>query len=528
MAGTLAVLLAGLLVVTLLLSCGDDSPTENTPDIGTTIGAGGGTATGAAGASVVVPAGALLTDTEITVRTVNDESGLPSDLGLFDFLGAVDFGPDGQVFAVPVTITIPCPTPMTPGTQFPLLYFDDTDDCWAQSSSMATVNADGLSYSGQVSHFSVWTGGEIGPDGLFDDFESDLGDGSNGQGALDLYMVYFLQNIADIGDVGIHGGQCHEVVGVSFDVGYMVDGVSGSLYEPVGKTSGPNVFMIDYKLDRVTITSSTWFDLFVSIFFECKPKLEVTASPASIDVGDESTVTATLDCDGVPMAGRQITFEAAGGLGTVSPTTATTSGSGQAQTTFTASDEGREAILTYYTACEGRPTMSSEIASAGIDIEEVGSSTLNLTFHHSGEGVGWVFDDAITINFDLNIDGNTITGSGTGYHNFSVVLESSEVCSIVSQYSPGFQVAIVGSVVGDYLDFQVFAVSLPIGFTVRCEADPPTEITVGVYENLLGSIMGQNIFLHVLHQSGATDQGSGSEGFGEDIPIEYTYSLTIH
>ena len=205
-AGALVVLSGVLLVVTLLLSCGDDNSTDSTPDTGTTIGAGGGTATGVGGASVVVPAGALSTETEITVRTVGAESSLPAELGLFDFLGAVDFGPDGQVFATPVTITIPCPTPMTPGTQFPLLYYDDSEDCWTQSHSIATVSGDGLSYSGDVSHFSVWTGGEIGPDGLFDDFESDPGDGSNGQGALDLYLIYFMQNISDIGAKGILGG----------------------------------------------------------------------------------------------------------------------------------------------------------------------------------------------------------------------------------------------------------------------------------------------------------------------------------
>ncbi|RKX23357.1 MAG: hypothetical protein DRP45_10595, partial [Candidatus Zixiibacteriota bacterium] len=509
--------------------CGDDKPTENTPPP-TTVGPNGGTVTGIGGASVVIPAGALSAETAITVTTCSDESSLPSSLGIFDFLGAVDFGPDGQEFAVPVTITIPCPTPMTPGSQFPLLYFDDAEDLWVQSLSVATVSGDGQSYSGQVSHFTVWTGGDIGPDGLFDDFVSDLGDGSNGQGALDLYMIYFIQNIAEVGDIGIHGGQCHEVVGINFDVAYQIDGVPGSFYEPMGDVSGDNVFLISYKLDRVTITTSTWFDLGVGIFFKCVPVLEVAASPSRIDVEETSTVTATLTCNSVPMPGRQITFEAAGGLGTLSPTTATTAGNGQAQTTFTAgSDEGREAILTHYTACEGRSTQNTEIASASIDIGDLGSSTLNLTFHHSGDGVSWVFDDAITINFDLNIEENTITGSGTGSQNLSVVMVGSEVCDIASQYSSSFEVAIVGSVVGDYLDFQVFAASLPVGFTVHCDTDPPIpDVTVSVYSNLLASIMGQNIFLHVLNQSGATDSGSGSEGFGEDIPINYTYSVTLN
>jgi hypothetical protein len=71
-------------------------------------------------------------------------------------------------------------------------------------------------------------------------------------------------------------------------------------------------------------------------------------------------------------------------------------------------------------------------------------------------------------------------------------------------------------------------VSLSVGFNVHCDSNPPIDFAVTTYANLIASIMGQDIFLHVLASDGATDSGSGSEGFGADPPVDYTYSLTMH
>lgn len=521
-------LLALLTVLVVFFSCSDDKSTDNGGggDV-TTIGPAGGTVTDAEGAKVVIPAGALSSETQITVNTHTDESTLPCGLGVIEFCGGADFGPDGQQFAMPVTITIPAPEPLTPGVKFPLFCYDDASDRWVQSASLATVAADGLSYSGQIDHFSDWTGGGYGPGGLFDDFEDDFGDGSNAEGAFDLYKIYFMQNIADIGEKGIRDGQCHEVVGIHFDLDYQVNGSAGSLFDDIGQTSG-NVFMVDYKLDRVTVSTDTWFDLFVSVFYKCSPDFAVAADPGQIDVDEQSTVTATITCDGQPMPGRQVSFNVTADLGTLSASTATTSGSGEAQTTFTATDEGREAVFASYVACQGKAGQETLQHSASIDIGSSWSGTMNLTFHHAGEGVAWVWDDAISINFNLEISDNTITGTGSGSQGQSVYMVDSDACSVSSQWAPGFSVAVSGTRSGEYFDFQVVPSSLSVGFIVHCEGDPPTDVPVTTYANLIASIMGQDIFLHVLASDGETDSGSGSEGFGADPPIDYTYSLTLH
>src|SRR3989344_710596 len=51
------------------------------------------------GTKIEIPSGALSTDTNITINKSSDAE-LPSDVYIFDF------GPDGQTFNYPVTITI--------------------------------------------------------------------------------------------------------------------------------------------------------------------------------------------------------------------------------------------------------------------------------------------------------------------------------------------------------------------------------------------------------------------------------------
>lgn len=72
------------------------------------IGAGGGTVTEASGASVIVPAGALTTDT--TIRIAMDSTGAPTlPAGLIAAGNAYAITPHGGEFAQPVEVRLPAP-----------------------------------------------------------------------------------------------------------------------------------------------------------------------------------------------------------------------------------------------------------------------------------------------------------------------------------------------------------------------------------------------------------------------------------
>ena len=124
-----------------------------------TIGAAGGTAGDPGGASVVIPAGALASETAIQVSTYRDDGSSPQPVGpVPGYLGGALYGPQGIEFLVPVTVTIPSSRDLTPGSRFPLFVWDEAELAWMQTAFIATVAADGKSFSAPVTHFFVFAG----------------------------------------------------------------------------------------------------------------------------------------------------------------------------------------------------------------------------------------------------------------------------------------------------------------------------------------------------------------------------------
>jgi uncharacterized delta-60 repeat protein len=114
------------------------------------IGAGGGTLLGPNGAQVVIPPGALASNTMIGIeQTAAGAPALPS--GVTPFGAMFAFTPHGTRFAVPVTVTIPFDRGSVPPGTAPALYKTDDDAQWAQLAD-ASVEADVV--SAEVSSFS--------------------------------------------------------------------------------------------------------------------------------------------------------------------------------------------------------------------------------------------------------------------------------------------------------------------------------------------------------------------------------------
>ncbi|MCK9280285.1 MAG: hypothetical protein M0P71_06685 [Melioribacteraceae bacterium] len=106
--------------------------------------------------NAAIPAGALPANTTITIApfTLASTPPTPPTQNTFS-VGSADFGPDGTTFNQPVAITIPLAVRQTPGTVISLRYFNRNTGTWFQEGS-ATVQADGLSAKGNVTHFTPW------------------------------------------------------------------------------------------------------------------------------------------------------------------------------------------------------------------------------------------------------------------------------------------------------------------------------------------------------------------------------------
>ena len=124
-----------------------------TQPAGTVVGAAGGTVSGPNGAKVVIPAGALATNTTINIeQTSAGAPPLPTGVSSFGLMFA--FTPHGTRFAAPVTVTVPFDPASVSSSVTPTLYKTNAQNQWEQVANV-TVNADTL--SAQVTSFSNFT-----------------------------------------------------------------------------------------------------------------------------------------------------------------------------------------------------------------------------------------------------------------------------------------------------------------------------------------------------------------------------------
>lgn len=496
---------------------------------GTTIGPAGGTVTDNGGSSVTIPPGALGSNVAITVKTLPEKDDLPTASQTFlPLLGGAQFGPSGTNFAVPVTITIPLDPPLGAGETASVLFWNETDESWSAVDGPVTVAPDGRSVSAEVDHFSLFSA--VGD--VFNNFHANFGDGPTAESAFTSYCSWFKSNVTSIGRKGIYKGDCHKIVGLriglGYDVQYFPDGPNyqGTPYMMEGESSDRQVaFDLQYEHVLAGVVDMN-YDLEVYVFLECcAPEAEVTAEPASIGTGETSRVTANVMCDDEAMEGRQVTFESLGGLGDVSPASASLSSGGTATTTFTAGeDEGIESVRASLSTCDGQETPDG---AAQIEISDDWSGTMDVTFTHNiGDEPLFTFTDDVAISFDLTIEKGVVSGTGTGTH--SVHLATAGNCDEQSMSAPEFTVTVTGAAVGGNLEFTVVPTDMSIDFTLLCHWDEDdTEVPYPIFGLLESAIMAMDIFVDIPWQDGGTDSGSGSESFGEDIPILYSYSVTL-
>ena len=149
----------GFITLVLAVSgCGGGGGGGGTSQSGTVVGAAGGTVAGPNGAKVVIPAGALATDTTILIEQTS--AGSPPLPGGFSVSGQMfAFTPHGTTFAVPVTLTLPFDPASVPAGSTPTLLKTNAQNRFEQVAG-ATFGAD--SVTAQVTSFSfaqiVFTG----------------------------------------------------------------------------------------------------------------------------------------------------------------------------------------------------------------------------------------------------------------------------------------------------------------------------------------------------------------------------------
>ena len=517
-------------VILVVASCGSDDATTPAGN-SNTIGPGGGTATDPGGAKVTIPAGALAAGTAIEVATYSSGDACPNPTGpVPDFFGGAMFGPPGLQFAIPATVTIPCNRDLTPGNQFPLFVWDDVASAWAQTDFIATVAPDGKSFSAPVTHFSIFGGFSDGSGGLFGDIDNQLCASGDPASVMGDFINAFKRDIADVGDKGIYDHQCNEVTGIDFDIGLEIEGNRVNDFVREGETADESIMFV-YTSDCVSGNSAGgYIDATIVIYYECTaPEILATAAPSQVEQGGSSTVSATLKCGAAPYPGQTILFECSGD-GEINTDQATTTSAGHAETTYHAPDYNGEATVTaYYDACDDDPNAQTVQASTEITVGSSWTGTMTINFSHPLPDPPLLeFADVLTIEFGFDIDEGTISGTGTGTH--AILITPGAPCVQTSLVAPPHPFLVTGTATEQTLQFMVAPDGLmPLQFVLTCywPDNLPIPVPYPPYGALEGSIITTHLNISVPRENNAFASDSGSEDWGEGLPMFYSYTVMV-
>ena len=387
----LALLSLILLGVLTIIASGGGNGDEPQADV---IGPAGGTVTDPEGASVTIPAGALTENTLISVSTHISATSLPGPtLGGPSYKGGASFGPDGLVFQLPVTITIPITNTLSPGATYPLYLFRPETGGWTQTEFIAVVNADGTSVDAEVTHFSTFTiqYSELEASGLFGEFVETFEETDDLINEFDDVIDRFI-NLFPLNDKKVYkldweppevkeidypdwwpdvppplpeippGYHCYETAGIDFLLMHnLEDEYEAPMYYQVGEKEADVLFVysavrdLSEKVGEEETLFVAAYD--VRIWLRAvTPDLNLDVADGVLDAGDSTTLNANLLCNTEAMEDQAINFSVdPSRLGVLNPTTQNTSPDGEANSVFISSvtGHGLGELIASYTCCTG-------------------------------------------------------------------------------------------------------------------------------------------------------------------------------
>jgi hypothetical protein len=396
----------------------DDTPdTVAAPGISasTEIGPEGGSLETENGARIEIPPGALTTSESITLYSYPSNEQLPGSwCPIPGIAGALRLEPHGLKFDAPVTITVPLDTHWTPGEKIPL-YILDTDDSssiWQPTGDNGTISSEGLKFTAEITHFSGYGGGS--PEGFkngdsLETFKSNF---------TRWYMDIFMQDLK----IRCKNNNCYKLTGVYFELKYKLNSEEGTDFwkvdDPSGDPESP-LIMIDYIYD---ISDGQSIDGFIQInttnYYKCtKPMLIMRSDDSILKEGDSTKVYAEVACTGIPLEGKEISFNIKSGSGQVDSEIATTDDSGSASTTFSAGAE-TSVVSAYHNSCPGEPGEDIEgiltIATApgSFNLAIFYTLTMSQQDPYINETVGYSGIVVLTRQGDNGDGTSNVSGSG--------------------------------------------------------------------------------------------------------------------
>lgn len=389
--------------------------------------------------TINIPSGALSSDTNITAQYIESPEILSNKIST-DFLGAAEFGPDGTVFAKPVSVTINLnKTPKN--TSLAVFCYSAQYDVWEYVTD-ATTNGNKATF--EVTHFSKYQVMDRTRDFL-NEYTNMVNhaqvNGLSDSEVIEAFRDYLVNEKHVMDQYTTYNGYWYEPCGLKINGQYQINGKSGDPEALSHREGESNKVGNAYGLSKIdgaisskdkvkgASSNSEVYDITVIVEYKIiTPDIELTASKKKLNKGESATINIRCHYTNVQnFYSEYKDLELANYMLTIAkPTNFTTDksavltdSSGRASFVVTAKENNKAETITvsfdlagdFGTHAEGNITLNSEGTSFFAHTEE------ELEFRYiypdmEAEGGILVTEGLFKINVQYDIEGSFTENNG--------------------------------------------------------------------------------------------------------------------
>lgn len=518
-----------LFVVTCKKEAGPVEPSQTnlTGFSSLTIGSSGGKVVDSYGASITVPAGALSSNTTISVRTVRADS-VPSELQSTVVGNIIECLPNGATFLQPVTIVLPITSGIKyrPGDTANLYMYNSDSSSWEMTKIPAIVIADSLHLQASVSHFTNYGSGTPGGYSGGGNSFSGIKNWLEFQTAADDWEYGFVKSLGGLGRKKRNNDCCFTLQEVFFRFMYSSPGYNDVYANEFGDQASCD--MVD-KQNYSEGTPDDGYHVYVTIricWDVCNPDLYLNVSDDYFSLPDDQGKTAGVKlkvmCGNTPLSGETVKFVVASGPGQIDPPLTQTDAVGVAMGEYTVETKGTSIIRTEAQTCQIKPTYNYTTATIEVDTTE--PFIYAIVKIRDVKDI-WTFIDTVYMYLEFSMKDENVTVTGGGGRHDASCSSSEDNCSAIGLSAPNFTATGTITKSGKSLYVEFNPGLTPIDFTWYCVHNPPTSVDVPIYGNLVSSLIAMHVKGTVQMENESVVKGSGTESFGSNQPMSYEFEI---
>ncbi|MCK6544784.1 hypothetical protein L6R52_02880 [Myxococcota bacterium] len=500
-------------------ACADEVP-PNGPPVGTFEFPGGVT--------LVIPEGALDAPVELSVTGHSNAELIPAEMRstFVPLDAAVVLEPDGLELARPATLRFTSDTIRVPTSTVAVLTWSKSEDTWIDDGTVGVVGADGHQISVEITHFSGR--GSSGLEGFLTPHAS------NPDRFFEEWIAHVQSIAPDLGEGDFIDACCMVVRTLEYEMRYWDaegDRIDRSRRDGSAEP-GDRIERYESRSPGSWSNPHWWLSAEVHHRYE-RPFLDVDPVNDSLCYDEPRRrvgYVVDMTCAGKStFPAGQTAAIAIEGPGSVNPSTLPLGRApGFEYVAPEEIDEEAEVRMTVrYDACDAssdqhlRETVAVTLFPRCVEWH--GELELSLDHPWPDDALYSRYRDALTLTIIFEIDDDGVVG-GTFGGSRTVDVTPGEGCTLGSLTASDLVGAIEGTLDPTGLHFGLVPDITPLTFTMTCDDD---SYPIPEYAFLEVMLIAEHVRIDVPLTDLATDEGSGTEDFGDDVPMYYEWAFVL-